>query len=183
MAKLIWEYSPVSRKWIRLLQGDITDEKVDAIVNAANSQLAHGGGVAGAIVRKGGYEIQEESYRVAPVAVGHCVITGAGKLPAKYVIHAVGPMWGEGDEENKLYNAISNSLKLADEKKLKSISFPAISSGIFGFPKEGCAQILLRGAKDFYQKYPVTSLNEIRFCIIDQVTVNIFHNEALKLKP
>lgn len=182
MAKLIWEHSPISGKWIRLLQGDITDEKVDAIVNAANSQLAHGGGVAGAIVRKGGYAIQEESNRVAPVPVGQCVITGAGKLPAKHVIHAVGPMWGEGNEDNKLSNAITNSLKLANEKKFKSISFPAISSGIFGFPKVRCVQILLKETIDFYEQHPGTSLNEIRFCIIDQETADIFHEEALKLK-
>ena len=180
MATLICEYSSSTGKWIRLLQGDITEESVDAIVNAANSHLQHGGGVAGAIVRKGGYVIQEESNQIGFVPVGQCAMTGAGKLPAKYVIHAVGPMWGEGDEENKLYNAISNSLKLADEKQFKTISFPAISSGIFGFPKDRCAQILLQGALDFYQKHPATPITEIRFCIIDQLTVDIFEREFKK---
>ena len=177
MAKLICEYSPVSGKWIKLIHGDITEESVDAIVNAANSHLAHGGGVAGAVVREGGSVIQEESNKIGYVSVGHCAITGAGKLPARFVIHAVGPMWGEGNEDEKLQNAFTNSVKLAHEKKFKTISFPAISSGIFGFPKDRCAKILVQGALDFYTNYKDTSLCEIRFCIIDKLTVDIFKIE------
>ncbi|MCL5023027.1 MAG: macro domain-containing protein, partial [Nitrospirae bacterium] len=123
---------------LRLVQGDITERDVDAIVNAANSHLRHGGGVAGAIVKKGGQIIQEESDRIGFVPVGHATVTGAGKLPARYVIHAVGPRMGEGDEDNKLKQAVLSSLMLASGKGLKSISLPAISSGIFGFPKDRC---------------------------------------------
>jgi O-acetyl-ADP-ribose deacetylase (regulator of RNase III) len=177
MSQQLWEYNPSPGKWIRLLQGDITDETVDAIVNAANSHLQHGGGVAGAIVRKGGFIIQEESNKIGYVPVGNCAITIAGKLRAKFVIHAVGPMWGEGDEEKKLYNAMMNSLLLADKKKFQSISFPAISSGIFGFPKDRCAQILLQASLDFYQNHPETTISDIRFCIIDKLTVDLFHSE------
>ncbi|MGW8180284.1 MAG: macro domain-containing protein, partial [bacterium] len=117
--------------------------------NAANSHLQHGGGVAGAIVRKGGTIIQEESDRIGYVPVGHAALTTAGKLPAKYVIHAVGPRMGEGDEDSKLKNAVLNSLLLASEKGLRSISMPAISSGIFGFPKDRCALILINEAVHF----------------------------------
>lgn len=102
---------------IRIIKGDLTESNVDAIVNAANSHLKHGGGVAGAIVRKGGDIIQEESDRIGFVPVGNCAITSAGRLKAKYVIHTVGPRWGEGDEENKLKNAINSVLNMAAERR------------------------------------------------------------------
>src|SRR5204862_4217538 len=130
-------------KIIRLVKGDITERDVDVIVNAANSYLKHGGGVAAAIVRKGGAIIQEESDKIGFVPVGSAVITGAGKLPCKAVIHTVGPRMGEGDEDNKLLRALRSTLTLAAEKGFKSISVPAISSGIFGFPKDKCAKILV----------------------------------------
>jgi O-acetyl-ADP-ribose deacetylase (regulator of RNase III) len=160
----------------RLVKGDITEEDVDAIVNAANSHLRHGGGVAGAIVRKGGYIIQEESNKVAPVPVGHAAITGAGKLKARYVIHAVGPMWGEGDEEKKLRLAVQNALKLAEEKNTHSISMPAISSGIFGYPKDQNAHVILDEIRRFFDGH-TTSLQEVRICIIDQGTLDYFLDE------
>ncbi|MFO7888913.1 MAG: macro domain-containing protein [bacterium] len=129
---------------IELLVKDITDIKVDAVVNAANSRLAHGGGVAGAIVRKGGSIIQKESNewieKNGIVAAGHAAITSAGSLPAKYVIHAVGPRMGEGNEEEKLKRATLNSLKIADENNIGSIAFPAISTGIFGYPVDKVAK-------------------------------------------
>ena len=118
-----------------LVQGDLTELAVDAIVNAANSGLQLGGGVAGAIRTKGGPSIQEECNRIGPIRVGEAVVTGGGNLKASYVIHAVGPVYGEGDEDEKLRNATLNSLKRATEKGMKSIAFPAISTGIFGFPK------------------------------------------------
>lgn len=158
---------------IELVQGDITEERVDAIVNAANSHLRHGGGVAGAIVKKGGYIIQKESDALAPVPVGSAVITGAGSLPARYVIHAVGPIWGEGDEERKLRSAVSSALKLAREKRFSSISLPAISSGIFGYPKEENAAVIVSEIKNFADNDPGT-LNLIRICIIDEGTVKYF---------
>lgn len=166
---------------IRLVQGDITGRDVDAVVNAANSHLQHGGGVAGAIVRKGGQIIQDESDRIGFTPVGTAVMTSAGALPAKYVIHAVGPRMGEGDEDNKLKNAVLNSLLLASEKKLKSISFPAISSGIFGFPKDRCAGILVLMASDFLKKHEEITLKLIEFCIYDDLTLDFFKKEFAKL--
>ena len=133
----------VKNSIIELTKGDITDLEVDAIVNAANSQLKLGGGVAGAIRRKGGPKIQEECDRIGYCPVGGAVITSAGNLKAKYVVHAVGPRYGEGDEDNKLKNATFNSLKIADQYKVKTIAFPAISTGIFGFPKERAAKVIL----------------------------------------
>ncbi|RMG49287.1 MAG: macro domain-containing protein [Acidobacteria bacterium] len=168
---------------IKVVQGDITEEQVDAIVNAANEHLAHGGGVAGAIVRKGGSEIQRESTewvrRHGPVATGQAAITGAGRLPAKAVIHAVGPVWhgGEQGEDEKLRSAVWNSLKLADERGFRSIALPAISSGIFGFPKDRCAHILLATAREFAEQHPDSRLQEIRFVLFDQPTLEAFAAE------
>src|SRR5215467_14112323 len=120
-------------KIIRLVKGDITERKVDVIVNAANSYLKHGAGVAGAIVRKGGAIIQQESDKIGYVQVGSAVITTSGKLPCNAVIHTVGPRMGEGNEDSKLRKAVQSSLKLAADQGFKSISMPAISSGILGF--------------------------------------------------
>ncbi len=170
----------INDKALRLIKGDITERGVDAIVNAANSYLQHGGGVAGAIVLKGGEIIQEESNKIGYVPVGEAALTTAGKLPCKYVIHAVGPRMGEGDEENKLRNAIINTLKLATKKRIESISIPAISSGIFGFPKDRCAFILTNEAYNFLNKEE-TSLKIVEFCIIDDATLKYFINEFNKL--
>ncbi len=157
------------KKIIRLVKGDITERAVDVIVNAANSYLKHGGGVAGAIVRKGGGIIQKESDKIGFVPVGSSVITGAGKLPCKAVIHAVGPKMGEGDEDAKLRSSVSSSLTLASERNFRSISMPAISSGIFGFPKDRCAEILVEEAKKYFMSN-ATSLEIIEFCVIDDET-------------
>ncbi len=178
--KIIAEHN-LANKTLRLVMGDITERDVDAIVNAANSYLQHGGGVAGAIVKKGGSIIQEESNKIGFVPVGSSAITTAGKLPAKYVIHTVGPKMGEGDEDNKLKNAILSALKLASEKGLKSISIPAISSGIFGFPKDRCAHILVSEAKKFLESNIDTSINIIEFCIYDEDTLGYFKKEFDKL--
>lgn len=162
---------------LRLVQGDITGRDVDAIVNAANSHLQHGGGVAAAIVRKGGQIIQEESDKIGFTPVGTAVITDAGRLPARFVVHAVGPRMGEGDEDNKLKSAVLNSLLLASEKHLRSISLPAISSGIFGFPKDRCANILVAVAADFFTTHKNSSLEIIEFCIYDDLTLRYFRKE------
>lgn len=174
--KIISEHK-IEGKTLRLVQGDITERDVDAIVNAANSYLQHGGGVAGAIVRKGGQIIQEESDKIGFVPVGSAAITTAGKLPAKFVIHAVGPRMGEGDEDNKLKNAVLSSLRLASEKGLKSISIPAISSGIFGFPKDRCARILVSEGARFLKENKKTSLEIVEFCIYDDATLSHFKGE------
>ncbi len=178
--KVIAEHK-IGEKFLRLLQGDITGRDVDAIVNAANSHLQHGGGVAGAIVRKGGQIIQDESDRIGFTPVGTAVITGAGKLPSRFVIHAVGPRMGEGDEDNKLKNAVLNSLLLASQKGLASISLPAISSGIFGFPKDRCARILVQESAAFL-KIGESSLKLIEFCIYDDLTMGYFRKEFDALK-
>jgi O-acetyl-ADP-ribose deacetylase len=162
---------------IRLVRGDLTEERVDAIVNAANSHLAHAGGVAAAIVRKGGAVIQQESDRLAPVPVGEVAVTGGGALPARHVIHAVGPRWGEGDEEEKLRRAAANSLARAEELGCAGIALPAISAGIFGFPKERCAQILVQAALDFCAAHPESALREIRFTLYDAPTAASFEEE------
>ena len=155
------------------MRGDITERNTDAIVNAANSYLKHGGGVAAAIVRKGGPTIQKESDKIGLVPVGSAVITTAGKLPCKAVIHAVGPRIGEGNEDHKLTNAVRNALLLASEQNFSSVSMPAISSGIFGFPKDKCAKILVEESKRFLEN-ETTSIEVIEFCIIDDETIEYF---------
>jgi O-acetyl-ADP-ribose deacetylase (regulator of RNase III) len=162
---------------IELMRGDITEMKTDAIVNAANSQLAHGGGVAGSIVRKGGKTIQEESdvwvkAWGGEVSVGSVAITSGGELPARYVIHAVGPKMGEGEEDEKLRKACLSSLTMADQRHFESIAFPAISTGIFGFPMDRCAEILLSTTIEFVQKQ--TSIKKIIFCLFDDKALKIF---------
>jgi O-acetyl-ADP-ribose deacetylase (regulator of RNase III) len=169
-------------KMLTLVQGDITERDVDAIVNAANSHLKHGGGVAGAIVRKGGDIIQRESDEIGYTPVGTAVMTTAGRLPATYVIHAVGPRMGEGGEDEKLRSAVMSVLALASEKGLQSISLPAISSGIFGFPKDRCANILVGEAFRFLNENPGTSLELIEFCVFDSETAGHFRREFEGLK-
>lgn len=171
----------ISNRRLRLVQGDITERGVDAVVNAANSHLQHGGGVAGAIVRKGGQVIQDESDKIGYTPVGTAVITSAGKLPAKFVIHTVGPRMGEGDEDNKLKSAVISVLELATRKGLKSVSMPAISSGIFGFPKDRCAKILV-GESAGFLKTQQTSLELVEFCVHDDKTMEHFKREFEKLK-
>ena len=157
---------------LELMQGDITALDTDAIVNAANAQLVLGGGVAGAIRTKGGPAIQEECNRIGGTFVGGAVITTGGALPAKHVIHAVGPRWGQGDEENKLRNAVVNSLKVADANKLASIALPAISTGIFGFPIEPAARIMLGAAYDYLQGQ--TGLRRVIFCLFGKKDYDMF---------
>jgi O-acetyl-ADP-ribose deacetylase len=166
---------------IRLIEGDITDQNVDVIVNPANSYLKHGGGVAGAIVRKGGKIIQTESDKIGFVPVGSSVITTSGELPCQAIIHTVGPKMGEGNEDFKLSKSIHSSLSLASDNSYKSISIPAISSGIFGFPKDRCANILLDESIKFLQNNN-TTLETIEFCIIDDETLFHFKNKFKKLK-
>ncbi len=165
---------------IEIIKGDLTEEDTEAIVNAANSYLKHGGGVAGAIVRKGGYIIQEESDKIGYVPVGKAAITGGGKLRAKYVIHAVGPRWGEGEEDKKLESAIFNVLSLAAEKGIKSLSLPAISTGIFGFPKERGVEIILNTIKNFIENNP-DKIELIRCVSIDKTTADIFNKKIEKI--
>jgi len=171
----------VNGKTLRLVKGDITARNVDAIVNAANSHLQHGGGVAGAIVRKGGQVIQDESDMIGFVPVGHAAVTSAGKLPSKAVIHAVGPRMGEGDEDKKLTSAVQSVLQAASVKGFRSVSMPAISSGIFGFPKDRCARILINTCASYLKSGTSGTVDIIEFCIYDDNTLSFFRNEMEKL--
>ncbi|MFX1402524.1 MAG: macro domain-containing protein [Promethearchaeota archaeon] len=166
----------VKNSEIKLVQGDITEMDTDVIVNAANSQLILGGGVAGAIRKKGGPKIQEECDKIGSTYVGGAVMTTGGNLKAKYVIHAVGPRMGEGNEDEKLKNATLNSLKLMDENNLKTIAFPAISTGIFGFPIERCAKIMISTSKE-YLNTEKTQIKEVVFCLYTSSDYAVFEKE------
>ncbi|AWR98014.1 ADP-ribose-binding protein [Acidianus sulfidivorans JP7] len=161
---------------IYLQKGDITEVSADAIVNAANSYLSHGGGVAYAIVKKGGYEIQKESdeyvKKYGPVNTGDVAVTSAGKLKAKYVIHAVGPRYGiEGGD--KLESAIRKSLEKAEELGISSIAFPAISTGIYGYPYSVCARIMVNTFQNFNPK----NLKKILVVLYDDEAYRVFEEE------
>ncbi len=165
----------INKSTIDLIEGDITELTVDGIVNPANAQLILGGGVAGAIKNKGGVSIQQECDIIGPISVGQAVITTAGNLKAKHVIHAVGPMAGEGNEDNKLKNATYNSLRLAEEHKLQSLAFPAISTGIFGYPVDQCAKIMIQTTVDYLKSKDI-ELN-VTFCLFDYSSFDVFEQE------
>ncbi len=158
---------------------DITKEKVDAIVNAANSHLAHGGGVALAISKAGGPDIDKESREYidkhGPVETGKVAVTSGGKLSVKYVIHAVGPVWGEGEEDRKLSAAIENTLLKAEEMKIESISFPAISSGIYGFPKDRCAKVFYETFRKYFSQRH-SQIKLVRMCLYSDEDLRIFES-------
>jgi O-acetyl-ADP-ribose deacetylase len=178
MNTLLAEHILPSGQAIEIIQGDITIEEVDAIVNAANEHLQHGGGVARMISQRGGPAIQKESdawvrqHGLIPHA--RPAWTSGGLLPAKYVIHAVGPVWGDGNEDNKLESAVTGSLRVADELKCFSIAMPAISTGIFGFPKERAARIICSAVKKYFVDNPASGLKTIKLVLYDQPTVDVF---------
>ncbi len=169
----------INKSSLELIVEDITELSTDAIVNAANASLVLGGGVAGAIRKRGGSKIQEECNRVGGTVVGGAVITSGGDLVAKYVIHAVGPRFGDEHADEKLKEATLNSLILADKYHLNSIAFPAISTGIFGFPKDRCATIML-STTIAYLDGP-TRLKRVVFCLYDKVTCKIFEQKLRHL--
>ena len=169
----------INKNFLELVQGDITDQTTDAIVNAANTLLQMGGGIAGVIRRKGGLKIQEECNKIGNTHVGGAVITSGGKLAAKYVIHAVGPIHGTEHEDSKLKDATLNSLKLAEKKGLRSLTFPAISTGSYGFPKGRCATIML-STIIAYLEGP-TNLEKVVFCLYDKTTMEIFEDALFSL--
>jgi O-acetyl-ADP-ribose deacetylase len=174
-SKVLVEKLFPSGQRLQIVQGDLTLEQVDAIVNPANARLQHGGGVAATIVRKGGRQIQVESQawvrEHGPVSHAEPAYTGAGALPCRYVIHAVGPVWGEGDEDARLAAAVSGSLKVADRLELESLSLPAISTGIFGFPKVRAAGVILSAIDDYFRLQPYSGLKRVRLCLFDPETV------------
>lgn len=163
---------------LQIVQGDITIEVVDAIVNAANEHLQHGGGVAWAIVHRGGDMIQKESDKWIQqhglVSHAHPAWTVGGALSAKYIVHAVGPVWGDGDEDKKLADAIAGSLRVADKLKLSSIAMPAISTGIFGFPKDRAAGIIFSAIENYFLITENSTLKNIRIVLFDDATIQPF---------
>jgi putative ATPase len=163
-----------SRKFI-LVENSIIEEEVEAIVNPANETLSHGGGVAGLISRYGGPEIQEESDRKAPVPTGHATYTSAGDLPFKYIIHAVGPVWREGKENENvlLRSAVLSALQLAGELNLKSVSLPCISTGIFGYPLKPALKVIIETILTFMEMD--TGLRKIHLCEFSR-------NKAMEIK-
>ncbi|NII26649.1 O-acetyl-ADP-ribose deacetylase [Pseudoflavitalea sp. X16] len=164
---------------IQLIQGDITKMEVDAIVNAANTSLLGGGGVDGAIHRAGGPAILEECQQIRAkqggCKVGEAVITTAGKLPAKYVIHTVGPVWNDGqhDEETLLASAYTNSLRLAIAHQVKTIAFPNISTGIYHFPKGRAAEIAINTVRDFLARN--SELEKVVFVCYDRENYELYN--------
>ena len=157
---------------IEIIKGDITTLIVDAIVNAANSGLLGGGGVDGAIHRAGGAQILEDCKAIrekqGKLPAGEAVITRAGNLPAKYVIHTVGPVWNGGahDESSKLANCYLNSLQLAIDNGCKTVAFPNISTGVYGYPKQAAAEIAVKTVKDFLSEHQV--IEKVIFCCFDE---------------
>jgi O-acetyl-ADP-ribose deacetylase (regulator of RNase III) len=160
-----------------VVRGNLLEEPVDAIVNAANGHLAHGGGVAGIISRAAGPELQEESDRIVrsrgPLPTGAAVVTTAGGLPFKGVIHAVGPRHGEGDEEAKLVRALTAAFAAAKDQGWDAVSFPAVSSGIFAVPLDICARAYLAAAR-------ASPLRNVRLCLRDQPVIDAVLKELKK---
>jgi O-acetyl-ADP-ribose deacetylase (regulator of RNase III) len=171
----------INNSTLALAEGDITNESTDAIVNAANTRLAGGAGVDGAIHQAGGPSIMEECRKIGGCPTGQAVITTGGNLRAKHVIHTVGPIYQGGNkgEATLLKSAHLESLKLASAKKLKSISFPAISTGVYGYPVHEAAQIALKTAIDYLKEHSEIEL--VRFVLFGRKTYDIFAEELKKL--
>lgn len=159
---------PGGRRFL-LVIGDLLAEPVDAIVNAANGRLAHGGGVAAAIADAAGDELTADGDRsiqeLGEIPIGKARVTVAGKLPYKGVIHAVGPRMGQGQEEDRVAAAVASSLECASERGWSSVAFPAISSGIFMVPLPVCARGYLRGVKEFFARHPASPVQTVRLCV------------------
>jgi putative ATPase len=171
-----------------LLQGDLTARPLDAIVNAANPQLQHGGGLAAAIARAGGPAIQRESdawvRQNGLAGPERPAVTGAGTLPCRFVIHAVGPVWGEGGEDRKLASAVRTALETAESLGLKSLGLPAISTGIFRFPKPRAARITLEAIVEHFEGRKAGSLRRLELVVFDATTLEIFQEAfALRFPP
>ena len=172
----------IGKTKLNLIQGDITLQETEAIVNAANTSLLGGGGVDGAIHRAGGPKILEECREIRAkqdgCPTGEAVITSGGNMKTKYVIHTVGPVWSGGgrNEEQLLRNAYYNSLKIAKERSIKSVSFPSISTGVYRFPIDKAARIALNTIKEFVQEH---NFVEIRFVLFSERDLKVY-DEALR---
>ena len=166
--------------------GDLLAEPVDAIVNAANEHLAHGGGVAAAIARAAGPALEQEGDRLVaargPLEIGEAVVTTAGRLAFKGVVHAVGPHLGAGREEERLVQALCSAFLRAHERGWGSLSFPAVSSGIFAVPLEVCARAYVRAVREFLAAHSDTSLRKLRLCLFEGPLVALVE-QALARRP
>ena len=160
---------------VTFVVGDLTTQDVDAIVNAANEALAPGGGVAGAILRAGGQEIYDEAAGLGGCATGDAKATGAGRLPAQYVIHAVGPVWsgGEAGEPELLASAYRRSLEVAEELGCRTVAFPALSTGIYGYPLELAAPVAVGAVRELEDRF-----DEIRFVFLDELGRDTFESRS-----
>lgn len=167
---------------VTLVLGDVTEQAVDAIVNAANSALVLGSGVAGAIREKGGPAIQEECDRVGPIEVGDAALTGAGALPARFVIHAAGMPPGGSADEDSVRRSTRRSFELARERGLRTIAVPAIGAGVGGFPPQRCAEVLIEEARAHLAGE--TTLEEIRFVLFGEPMYRLFEaaNDAIAVR-
>ena len=178
MTTVLREKSVTSERRFLLVEGDITRQTVDAVVNAANAQLQHGGGVARVIAEAGGPVIQQESRswveEHGPISHQQPAFTSAGELPASYVIHAVGPVWGSGDEDQKLKTTVTSTLELAEELEVKSIALPAISTGIYGFPKKRAARMMFEAVEKYLRREDGTGLQEVRLVLYGEEAVQAF---------
>ena len=178
----------VHQTTLQVVHGDLTEEHTDAITNAANEGLWLGGGVAGAIDRKGGPTVERECMEYVrkhgDLDIGEVAVTGAGRMSCKYVIHAVGPVYSSVRQDNHemLESAILNTFKAAEELGLASVSIPGISSGIFGFPKDECAQVMFTAFSKYLLGRPTTSLRLVRFINFDTPTVTCFEEEFDKAR-
>jgi O-acetyl-ADP-ribose deacetylase (regulator of RNase III) len=174
----------IEKATVRLVRGDITEMETDAIVNAANSRLMGGGGVDGAIHRRGGPKILEECKRIRAtewpqgLPTGKAAITGAGNLKARHVIHTVGPVWRGGNrgEPELLAQAYQNSLRLAVSKGLKTVAFPSISTGAYGYPVEDACRVALEAVKEFLEKED--NLDEVVFVLFSESALEVYLDEA-----
>ncbi|MBN1429803.1 MAG: macro domain-containing protein [Anaerolineae bacterium] len=166
---------------LRLAEGDITELDVDAIVNAANRYLQLGSGVAGAIRARGGPSIQRECDEIGRCPVGGAAITGGGNLKARHVIHAVGPHGGDADADEKMVSVTRSSLSLADQHGLKSMAFPAISTGVFGYPIDKCARFMIGTTISYLVDNPKTSVALVVFCLYGQAAFDVFKRKLMEV--
>lgn len=178
MSRLIAYHELPTGQRLELRQGDLTEEAVDAIVNAANARLQHGGGVAAALARRGGPAVQQQSDRWladnGPIEHEHPAVTSGGNLPCRFLIHAVGPVWGEGQEERKLAATVRTALETADRLGATSLALPAISSGTFGFPPERAAPVLLEQVETTLLAMPDSHLQVVRLVLLEPGVLSAF---------
>lgn len=169
----------VKKSWIRLVKGDITDLEIEAFVYYARPDLVLGSGFGGAIAARGGPKVQEELKKLGPIGVGQAIVTSAGEMKSKHIIHAVGPRFQEEDTEAKLGTTVLNTLRRAEEKGVQRLAFPAMGAGFYGVPLDLCARVTLRTVKEYLAGE--TRLEEVIFCLMDSREYKSFQQELQKI--